>query len=322
MFIQKHIKSIITAIIVAIALYLVSAIILGWDESIALVNKITATGWLSLIACSFTSYLIRYGRWSYFIKKLGYVIPHKQHFLYYLSGFALTVTPAKIGETIRSLYLFKHGVSYTKSISAFFIERLLDLTVVTIISSLLLFQHNEYQFFIIVLLITILVLILLLKSNYFQSILKFCKNYSNSKIITKFEHNIKLLLEHSKTLLYSPALSIGLISGFIAWSIQGTAFYLLLTQLEFNITIFSAISIYSIALISGALSFVPGGIGSTEIVMGVFLYYFGAPKEIVVIAPIIIRITSLWFAVLIGLISTIIISKNINNIKSKTVIPR
>jgi len=309
---QKHIKSITIAIIITVTLYLISFIMLGLDETLTLVKKITVTGWLSLIASSFTSYLIRYIRWFYFIKILGYYIPHKQHFLYYLSGFALTVTPAKLGETIRSLYLFKHGISYTKSIAAFFIERLLDLTVVTFLSSLLLCQKNEYNFFIILLAILILIFIYLLKSKYLQLILTFFKNFITSKKFIKIIDNASLLLKHSKTLLQYYSLSNGLILGLLAWSIQGAAFYLLLYQLNFNLPIYIAVSIYSIALISGALSFIPGGIGSTELVMGVFLYYFDAPKEIVVLAPIIIRITSLWFAVLVGLISTVVITKNID----------
>jgi hypothetical protein len=54
-------------------------------------------------------------------------VPIGRHLLYYLAGFALTTTPGKAGETVRSLYLKSHGVSYTHSLAAFFAERLMDL---------------------------------------------------------------------------------------------------------------------------------------------------------------------------------------------------
>lgn len=311
MLIQKHIKSIILTIIIAISLYLGSVIYLGWEDSVKLVNKITLSGWLGLISCSLTSYALRYLRWNYYITTLEYLIPHRQHILYYLSAFALTITPAKVGETIRSLYLFNHGVSYSKSIAAFFTERLLDLMVVTSLSSLLLFQHADYQIFIILLSIFILLIILLIKSNYLSEFTQYCLKKIQSPKIKSLLNSLISLVSHSKSLLQIKPLSIGAILGIIAWTVQGTAFYLLLSQLGFNIPIHIAISIYSIALIAGALSFIPGGIGSTEIVMGIFLYYFGAPKDIVVIAPIIIRLTSLWFAVAIGLISTVLITQYI-----------
>jgi len=114
MFIQKNLKSIILAILIAMSLYLGSVIFLGWDDSISLIKQIDTIGWLSLMACSFSSYLLRYSRWSYFVVNLGYAIPHQQHFLYYLSAFVLTVTPVKIGGTIRLLYLFQQGVNYSK----------------------------------------------------------------------------------------------------------------------------------------------------------------------------------------------------------------
>ncbi|MFV2059355.1 MAG: YbhN family protein [Gammaproteobacteria bacterium] len=303
-------------IIVAISLYLISVIFLGWESSISVIKKISVSGWLGLVACSFTSYILRYCRWAYFVNKLGFNIPHLQHFLYYLSGFALTISPAKIGETIRSLYLYQHGINYTKSISAFIIERLLDLAIVTVLSSLLLYQHDDYAVFISLLLTTILLIIFTLRIKYLQTfLLKYNNNFKSARL-NKIIESINNLLAHTQILLQPQPLSIGLIIGFFAWSIQGAAFYILLQQLGFEIPFYTAISIYSIALISGALSFIPGGIGSTEIVMGVFLYYFGAPKEIVIMAPIIIRITSLWFAVLVGLISTIIITKRVNFIEN------
>ncbi len=311
MLIQQHIKSIILTIIIAISLYLGSVIYLGWNDSVQLVKQITLSGWLGLISCSLTSYALRYLRWNYYITKLEYSIPHRQHILYYLSAFALTITPAKVGETIRSLYLYNHGVSYSKSIAAFFTERLLDLMVVTSLSSMLLFQHSDYNFFIILLSLFILLIIILIKSNYLPKISHFFCDKFHSKKIKSLLDSLISLSSHAKTLLQIKSLSIGAVLGVIAWTIQGTAFYILLNQLGFTIPIHIAISIYSIAIIAGAVSFIPGGIGSTEIVMGVFLYSFGAPKEIVVIAPIIIRMTSLWFAVAIGLISTVLITKNI-----------
>jgi uncharacterized protein (TIRG00374 family) len=164
------------------------------------------------------------------------------------------------------------------------------------------------------LLTSIVILIILLQTNYIQLLLSYLVKLIKFKKLNKFILNIKQLLEHSKFLLNYRSLFFGTFLGFVAWSIQGVAFYILLTQLGFAIPAYIAISIYSIALISGALSFIPGGIGSTEIVMGIFLYNYGAPKEIVVMAPIIIRMTSLWFAVIIGLISTVVITKNLKKV--------
>ena len=57
--------------------------------------------------------------------------------LYYLSGFAFTVSPAKAGEAVRSLYLRSYGVTYSQSIAALFVERLQDLLAMVLLASLI-----------------------------------------------------------------------------------------------------------------------------------------------------------------------------------------
>ena len=61
---------------------------------------------------------------------MGHSVPVLRNLEIYLAAFALTLTPGKAGETVRSVYLYPYGVSYPKSIGAFIAERLLDLVAV------------------------------------------------------------------------------------------------------------------------------------------------------------------------------------------------
>lgn len=62
----------------------------------------------------------------------------------------------------------------------------------------------------------------------------------------------------------------------------------------------TGIGIYGIAVLAGALSFLPGGLGSTEAVMGVLLVAFGADGAAAVAITLLCRIATLWFAVALG----------------------
>jgi uncharacterized protein (TIRG00374 family) len=64
---------------------------------------------------------------------------------------------------------------------------------------------------------------------------------------------------------------------------------------------FAALSIYPIATLAGALSILPGGIGSTEAAIVAQLTYYDAPLVSAGIAAISIRIATIWFAILFGL---------------------
>jgi uncharacterized protein (TIRG00374 family) len=52
--------------------------------------------------------------------------------------------------------------------------------------------------------------------------------------------------------------------------------------------------------LAGALSFLPGGLGGAEAVMGVMLVAFGADGAAAVAITLLCRIATLWFAVALG----------------------
>jgi uncharacterized protein (TIRG00374 family) len=72
--------------------------------------------------------------------------------------------------------------------------------------------------------------------------------------------------------------------------------------MDISVTIWLGVGIYAISVLIGALSFIPGGLGSTEAVMGFLLVAAGASPGDAVASTIICRVSTLWFAVFIGLV--------------------
>ena len=56
-------------------------------------------------------------------------------------------------------------------------------------------------------------------------------------------------------------------------------------------------------MLAGAISFIPGGLGATEAVMISILIWKGVGSPEAVASTLIIRLTTLWFAVVLGVIS-------------------
>jgi uncharacterized protein (TIRG00374 family) len=111
------------------------------------------------------------------------------------------------------------------------------------------------------------------------------------------------LLRASAQLLRGPALWAGLGIGLLAWGAEGLGFYLLLQYLELPAAPPLALGIYALSLLAGALSFIPGGLGSTEAALGLMLMASGADAPTAVAATLIYRMVSLWFAVGLGALS-------------------
>ena len=94
-----------------------------------------------------------------------------------------------------------------------------------------------------------------------------------------------------------PALGLGL----LGWLAEGYAFYLLLGWLGADIGLTMAIAVFVFSTLAGGLTGSPGGVGGAEAAMIAILGMKGVPLEISLPATAIIRITTLWFAISIGL---------------------
>jgi len=90
--------------------------------------------------------------------------------------------------------------------------------------------------------------------------------------------------------------------GMIGWTAEAVAFYILLIWLGGDITLPTALAIFFFSMLSGSATGLPGGIGGAEAAMIALLTLFDVPLQIALPATAIIRITTLWFAILVGII--------------------
>lgn len=296
------------SLVLAAGVYLGFALIGGLPALGHLINRLGISGGAILLACSLVNYLLRFVRWAFYLRSLQHRLPGLRHLGYYLSGFALTTTPGKAGETIRSFYLKRHGVSYTDSLACFFVERFLDVVIITLLATLIFISHRDYQLFVILVLITLLLLLPLLQSRLPLRLFHFlAQKLANTRLATLFAHTATLLQQAHRLLLLR-RLYPGLLLGALAWLVQGMAFYYLLQISGSTLSVNAALGIYALSLLAGALSFIPGGIGATEGVMALLLLAHGVEREIAFSLPIINRVTTLWFAVALGLLANALLA--------------
>jgi FAD/FMN-containing dehydrogenase len=95
-------------------------------------------------------------------------------------------------------------------------------------------------------------------------------------------------------------LLLGLAAGLLAWSLESVELSVLLDSLGHPIPVSSSVSIYAFSMLAGAVSFLPGGLGSSEACMVLLLRAAGIPLPTAVSATLIVRAATLWFAVLLG----------------------
>lgn len=268
-------------------------------------------GWLGctiVLALSALNYLLRFYRWQDFLLQFGRVLPTPQHLLYYLSGFAFTVSPGKAGEAFRSLHLRAHGVTYSESIAALFAERLLDLIAMCLLASLIAYDHPAFRPLIAAVLAIAAAMLIVVRRDFLPARLEQLGATSKRQRLSAALTSLAGLLRSSHRLLQTPSLLFGLCIALLAWGAEGLGLYLICQGLQLSVAPSTAIGVYAIASLAGSAAFfLPAGLGGMELVMTSLLVAQGAPVRTALIATVLCRLATLWFAVFIGVAASSII---------------
>ena len=291
-------RALVLSVLAAALGYLLVAVLSGWSDVLAALAQVGALGVVIALFLSSINYLSRFLRWQLYLRTLGHVVPWARSLHIYLAGFALTTTPGKAGEAFRGVLLKRHGVSYPDSFAAFLSERLSDLIAILLLT---LFGLTMYPA---ALPVTLLgaglatALLLLLSRAEWLSLLQE-KVAVPGRLAKWIGHGWEILQQASRchrpnTLALATALSL------TGWAVEAYAFYLILQWMGLAIEFQFAVFVFAFGMLAGALTLTPGGLGSTEGVMAGLLVWQGVSLPEAVAATIIIRMTTLWFAVALG----------------------
>jgi len=266
------------------------------------------------MAISLLSYFVRYFRWHWLLSRTGSSIPASSGFLAYLSGFALTATPGKIGELLRIRYFSRFGIRHQLVISAFIYERVFDLIVVLSIALLAATQFGIFPLISSFVFLAVATVYLFSINPSWLGIVSVKLRSYHFRKLSKLVKALRDGLQGIRVWINPLDICISLILGFAVWLLASYAFVWLLINLGLDIPVMSAIAIYPIAMLVGAASMLPGGVGSTEAAIVAILAAFNTPLTIATVAAIGIRISSLWFSIACGLFAMLILEyKNTNN---------
>lgn len=256
-----------------------------------------------LLSISFSSYLFRFSRWHFLLRRSGNNHPFFRGFFIYLSGFTFTATPGKVGELLRIKYLLPYGIPASRVLACFIYERTFDLMVVLLLSSM--FTGRKDLFLIascFVFAFLGLIIFLGLRPTVL-TLISARMDLLNAPRVASLIKTLRDGLSGCKTWLNPWDALVSLLLGLVAWGLVALSFVYLLGHLGLSLPLFPALATYPLAMLAGAASMLPGGIGSTEVTLVALLVSQGATPGISTLAAVGIRLTTLWFAVICGLLA-------------------
>lgn len=249
-----------------------------------------------VLALVVANYLIRWVRWLYYLRTLGVNLEASHNFLIFFSGLSMTISPGKIGE-LAKCYLLSEAdqVPVSKSSPAVIMERVTDVVAVFTLSAWGLAALPSRLVIIgglvVAAVATVLAATLVLSRGLLLRL----------PIIRRWETEILDSRESFARLLSMKAILIGLALAILAWLSEGVGLWLVLRGLDSPLSLLEAVPIYATASLVGALVMLPGGVVGTEGTMVGLLRGTGLTRTDASAATIIIRLCTLWFAVVVGL---------------------
>ncbi|MCK9210681.1 MAG: flippase-like domain-containing protein [Ignavibacteriaceae bacterium] len=266
-----------------------------------------------LLLLSFSNYFTRFLKWDFYLRLLKIKIKKIDSFSVFMSGLIMSVTPGKMGELLK-VYLVKQisGEPISKTAPIIFAERITDFLSLIFIGLIGGYVYNFGRGIIIAVgIFFVIVTIALTNKNIGEAVINF---FSKINFIKKYTEHAKAAYESSYQMLQpKPLFQMSLLS-LAAWFFECLGYYLILTNFKIEISLLWASFSYAFATIVGAISMLPGGLGVTEGSLTVLLQQKHYSLEIAFASTFIIRIVTLWFAVLVGVVSVLLYQKRFGKI--------
>jgi len=257
----------------------------------------------------FFGLVIRTERWRYLLSKAKIKLGFWQTAKVYIQGMFLSnVTPAKVGDPLRSVLLktaCKKSIS--SSLPSVFVERIFDVVITVLFSllglfffySLSLWLAGAVAVYTAVFGVAVYVLISERRTRKFFGKLSFLFRFAKlEKKIENFSRNL-----HKAFMKYKNrrTLFVTFVYSALVWLIEGLILWVSFLSIGISISIAFSVTIVAFTTLIAVLTFLPGGLGSSEAVsVLVFTKLFNLSIAEVMSAAILSRLFGYWVYVLLG----------------------
>lgn len=276
----------------AATVYAVVLAVFGGSSPLATLQALGSLAGAQAIALCLLNYLLRGLRWRLWMAHYGRPMKITEALRLYLAGYTFTPTPGNVGEAARGLLLARKPLSATQSLAIFGAERLADL-----LSLLLLCLPVAWWLAGLAgpqLLLGLAGLAVMAALVVFSLLFRF-----RHKLLLRFAW----LREAWTCLENRPLLWLSL--SLIAWAAQGVAVWLLCREAGVSLTVLEATGFYALAMVGGALSLLPAGLGGMEAILTALLVAHGASAVLALGITVQVRLVTLWLAVALGALALV-----------------
>ena len=253
------------------------------------------TGLAAGAGLAVVNYALRYLRWAMYLRALGIRAPVSVSVPVFVAGLALSITPGKIGELLKCVWLNQRtSTPVAASAPAVVMERLTDVISVALLGLTgVLLLPTAIALIVAGLLLIGLVVGLLAASRYGEKTL-------HLPVLRRWREPLAQSQEGLRRLMSPRMLTAAVALGFLAWAAEGLALWVVIRGLGDEVGLGIALPISAAAALLGAVTALPGGLVGFEGSMVALLGQAGLPAATAALATLLTRLATLWLAVVVG----------------------
>lgn len=277
-------------------------------EVFAALERFSWSRFALVLGLTTLGYGFRFAKWEYYLRKVGVRVPLRVSLVTFFSGLMMVVTPGKAGEFWKAWFLRDtEDVPLHRTTSVVGAERITDLIALGVLVALGVLAFSRSSLAVLAILGGLVSSVLLLQWRGFcLRLIGLCEAIP---VIGRHASEIETLYDNTYSLLRFEPLTVALALGIIAWGLEGIALWVVLRGLGVEPGLLLATFVFGFGSIVGAVSMLPGGLAATEASMVGVLVSFGHAKSVATVATLLIRIGTLWYAVVLGLVVFVIHSR-------------
>jgi uncharacterized membrane protein YbhN (UPF0104 family) len=295
-------RGVLAAVLLAVCVFAVLSMagdVAALGQSLSSFRLAALGGALALVL---GNYLLRFLRWQYYLALLGVRVELGLSIWVFLAGFLMSVTPAKMGEVLKSFLLNEYrGIDVARTASAVVAERLLDLVALVLLVSVagVGFPHGQLVALPGALLVGGITLVCTVRplGTWLLAATE------RLPLMARFAPKLRTGYDALYTLTRARPFLIGACFASCGWALECVATWCLFQGFAgVHMPLAGASFGYAAGTLAGALAMLPGGLGVAELGMS-GLFRVASPTlslASAAAATILVRLCTLWFGVALG----------------------
>ena len=302
-------KNFILALVLGLAVYLVLAIVSGLEDLRDALSGFDFFLIPAILGLVSLSYAVRFVRWTYYLRLLKVRVPLRANAAIFAAGLSMTISPGKLGEVLKSVFIKDvASTPVARTAPAVVAERATDGTGMVLWGLLGALAFSFGPWLLLLFLALTGVGIAVLRSRRLSLLAE--KALRKLPLLDRLAPHVEDFHGASNELLALRPLVVASGISFLGWGLECAAVYLCALGVGAEEPFLVVVFVFAVSSLAGAASMLPGGIGAAEAGMaGMFTAVAGLSGGLAVALTFIVRLTTLWFATLLGVAGLLLVRR-------------